>query len=114
MAGKENKSRYCSRLVWAQRTSTDELSTEFLTQWCQSRDCDVRRTQVNSIAPAGNMEQSQLIIPNGWGQRGHSFQWCVGEDKRQQHQAACWHLHETKRGASFLSSFLRHQPQDEA
>lgn len=45
-----------SWLVWAQRTRADELRTEFLTQWCQTRDCDVQLTQVNSIAPAGNMQ----------------------------------------------------------
>lgn len=45
-----------SRLVWAQRTRADELSTEFLTQWCQTGDCDVRLTQVKSITPAGNMQ----------------------------------------------------------
>lgn len=45
-----------SWLVWAQRTRADELSTEFLTQWCQTRDCNVQLTQVNSFAPAGNMQ----------------------------------------------------------
>lgn len=45
-----------SWLVWAQRTRADELSTEFLTQWCQTRDCDVQLAQVNSVAPAGNMQ----------------------------------------------------------
>lgn len=45
-----------SWLVWAQRTRADELSTEFLTQWCQTRDCDVPLTQVNSAAPAGNTQ----------------------------------------------------------
>lgn len=45
-----------SWLVWAQRTRADELSTEFLTQWCQTRDCDVPLAQVNSAAPAGNMQ----------------------------------------------------------
>lgn len=45
-----------SWLVWAQRTRADELSTEFLTQWCQTRDCDVQLAQVNSGAPAGNTQ----------------------------------------------------------
>lgn len=64
-----------------------------------------------------------LRWPNGlfpisrWGQRGHLVQWCVGEEILQ-HRAACWHLHEPKREASFLgesecfllNSTQRHSP----
>lgn len=56
-----------SWLVWAQRTRADELSTEFLTQWCQTRDCDVQLAQVNSGAPAGNTQtQTQTDCYQVW------------------------------------------------
>lgn len=43
---------------------------------------------------------TDFFLISRWGQRGHWVQWCIGEVIRQ-HRAACWHLHEPKRGASF-------------
>lgn len=48
----------CSFLAGLFGHSAPELTSwaqSFLTQWCQTRDCDVQLTQVNSVAPAGNM-----------------------------------------------------------
>lgn len=44
----------CSFLAGLFRHSAPELTSwaqRFLTQWCQTRDCDVQLTQVNSTAP---------------------------------------------------------------
>lgn len=53
-----------SWLVWAQNSSADELSTEFLTQWCQTRDRGAQLAQVKSVAPAGSMQtQTSGLFP---------------------------------------------------
>lgn len=73
---------------WAQR---------FLTQWCQSRACDARLAQMNSIAPAGNMQtQTDLSNPFGnpyvWERRDSQWHICL-MSFHQRHMVSienCW------------------------
>lgn len=75
MKRRERSLPKCSFLAALLRHSAPQLTSwaQFLTQWCQTRDSDVQRTQANSLAPAGNNQTQTGLLSSRCGI------WCVWE-----------------------------------